>query len=156
MTDWQSESDIKAIFCPHKLPAQREARGGASGTKCQHNRHKPQAQRAAPTFCTHWEKEKGGTKMKNNPSFSRNGPSERRDSNYSLMGQSAPKKSLGRKAYFTAAISSSSETRFCSPVSIFLSITLPSFISVSPTIATKGTCFALAYDICFFIFAASG
>ena len=45
---------------------------------------------------------------------------------------------------------------FCSPVSIFFSVTLPSAISLSPASATKAMFFALAYDICFFIFTASG
>ena len=44
----------------------------------------------------------------------------------------------------------------CSPVCMSLSITLPSAISFSPIIATKGICLALAYAICFFILTVSG
>lgn len=51
---------------------------------------------------------------------------------------------------------SSGVTRFCSPLTMFFSITLPSAISVSPTMATYGICFTLAYCICFFILALSG
>ena len=47
-------------------------------------------------------------------------------------------------SYLIAAINSSAETRFCSPVSIFFNIALPSLISFSPTIATNGMFFALA------------
>ena len=51
---------------------------------------------------------------------------------------------------------SSGVTRLCSPLTMFFSITLPSAISVSPTMATYGICFTLAYCICFFILALSG
>ena len=51
----------------------------------------------------------------------------------------APRRT-GEKNYFKRAlINSSPETNDCSPVSIFFSIALPSFISFSPTIATNGT-----------------
>ena len=46
--------------------------------------------------------------------------------------------------YFTIAISSSGVTNDCSPVAIFFSVTLPSFISFSPTMATNGIFLALA------------
>ena len=47
-------------------------------------------------------------------------------------------------------------TSDCSPVVIFFKVSFPSFISFSPTIATKGICLSLAYPICFFILEASG
>ena len=55
-----------------------------------------------------------------------------------------------------AAMASSMPRVCCSPVVMFLSVTTPSRISFSPTRATKGIWRALAYDICFFIFAVSG
>jgi len=51
----------------------------------------------------------------------------------------------GYKNYLrTAAISSSTETRDCSPLSIFFSVIFPASISFSPAIATKGICLLLA------------
>ena len=64
---------------------------------------------------------------------------------------------LLQKNYFSiSATTSSAASNFCSPVIIFFSITLPSAISVSPAIATKGMDLAFAYCICFFILTLSG
>ena len=73
-----------------------------------------------------------------------------------LFGQFPSGNNASAWIYCSAVMSSSVVTSCCSPVSIFFNVTFPAAISVSPTMATKGICLALAYDICFFIFAASG
>lgn len=46
--------------------------------------------------------------------------------------------------YFRASMSSAGVRSCCSPVSMFLRVTLPAAISLSPARTTKGICLALA------------